>query len=54
MIQKKKKKTGQWRNQRGNLKTIWDLCKKKQNFLKSIGCSKSSFKRDVHSDTGAP
>ena len=35
-------------------KNIWDLWKWKHNFLKSIGHSKSCFKRDVHNDTGSP
>ena len=49
-----KKPTGQWKSQRGNQKIIWDKWKWKYNFPKSMGCSKSSSKREVYSDINLP
>ena len=42
----------QWRTQRRNQKIPWDKWKWKHNTPKSMGCSKSSSKREVYSDTG--
>lgn len=47
----KKKKIGQWRNEKGNQKISWDKWKCKHNFPKSMGCIKSSSMREVCSDT---
>ena len=44
--------TEQWSNQRGNQKIPWDKGKWKQDFPKSMGCSKNCSKREVYSDTG--
>ena len=49
-----KQPMGDKRNQRGNTKIPWNKWKWKLNFPKSIGCSKSGFKSEVHSNTGLP
>ena len=36
------------------IKSTWRQMKTKHNDSKSMGCSKSSSKRDVHNDTGSP
>ena len=43
-----------WRNQRGNPKILRDKWKWKHNEPKPIGCSKSSSKREVYSNTSLP
>ena len=45
---------GQQRNQRWNLKTPRDKWTWKHNLPKSMRHNKSSFKREVYSDTGLP
>ena len=40
-----------WRNQRGNKKIPGDKWKQKHSNPKSMGCSKSSSKREVYSNT---
>ena len=45
---------GQRLNQRGNQKILWDKWQQKHNPTKSMGCSKSSPKREVHSNKGLP
>ena len=50
----KKNPMGQQWNQRGNLKIPWDKWQWKHNHTKSMGWSKSSPKREVHSYTGLP
>ena len=42
----------QGRSQRRNLKTTYIQSKQKYSTPKSIGCSKSSSKREVHSNIG--
>ena len=42
-----------WRNQRRNKKN-WDKLKWRHNDQKSIGCSKSSSKKEVYSNTSPP
>ena len=44
----------QQRNQTGNQKMPWDKWKWQHNVPKSMRCSRSSSKREVHSDTGLP
>ena len=48
------KPMGQWRNQRGNQKIPQDKWQWKHSVTKSMGCSKGSYKREVHGDTGLP
>ena len=48
------KPMGQWWNQRGNQKILCDKWQWKQNFPKSMGCSKNIFKEEVFGDTGLP
>ena len=43
-----------WRNQRESQKIPGDQWKWKHNDPKSMGCSKSSSKRKVYSDTNPP
>ena len=45
---------GQWKNQSGNQQVSKDKWKWKYNTPKCMGCSKSSSKREVYSDTGLP
>ena len=45
-----KQQIGQWRTQN----ILWDKWKWKHKCPKSMGCSKSSSKREVCSDTGLP
>ena len=45
---------GQWRYQRRNWKIPEDQWKWKYNIPKSVGGSKNSSKREVHSDKGLP
>ena len=49
-----KQTMGQQWNQRGNQKIPQDKWKWKHSFLKPRGCSKNSYKREVHSHTGFP
>ena len=49
-----KKPMGQGWNQRGNQKIPLHKWQWKHNLTKSMGCNKSSSKREVHSDTGLP
>ena len=49
-----KKSNGSRRNQRENQKIPQDNWKWKHNFPKSMGCSKSSSRREVYSNTGLP
>ena len=49
-----KKPIGQWKNQRGNEKISPDKWKWKQNNPNSVGCSKSSSKREVYGNTVLP
>ena len=44
------KPIGQRRNQKENQKVSRDKRKWKHNIPKHMGCSKGSFKREVHSD----
>ena len=43
-----------WRNQRGNQKIPVEKWKLRHSNAKSIGCSKSSSKREGYSDTSLP
>ena len=43
-----------WRNQRGNKKIPIDKWKWKHNDPKPMGCSKSSYHREVYSNTSLP
>ena len=43
-----------WRNQRGNQKIPRDKRQWKHDDPKPMGCSKSSSKREVHSNTSLP
>ena len=47
-----KKPMGHWRTQSGNQKIPRNKWKWKHNFPKCMGCSKSSSKTEVYSDTG--
>ena len=49
-----KQQMDHWRNQRGNQKIPRDKWKWKYNNPKPMGCSKSSSKRDVYSNTILP
>ena len=49
-----KKPMGQQWNQRGNLKIPWDKWQWKHDDPKSMGCSKSSSKREVYSNIILP
>ena len=48
------KPMGQWWIQKRNQTKRWDKWKWNQQLTKSMGCSKSSSKREVYSDTGLP
>ena len=49
-----KQPTGYWRNQKGNQKVSRNKWQWKHNNSKPMGCSKSSSKRDVYSNTILP
>ena len=49
-----KEQMGQRSNQRGNQKISLNNQNWKQNTPKSMGCSKSSSKKELHSDKGLP
>ena len=49
-----KQQMGQQWNLRGNKEIPRDKWQCKYNHTKSMGCSKSSPKREAHSDTGLP
>ena len=49
-----KQPMGKWRNQRGNQKIPKHKWQRKHNNLKPMGCSKSSSKREVYSNTILP
>ena len=49
-----KKPAGEWINQRGNQKIPRNKWQWKHDDLKPMGCSKSSSKRKVYSNTGLP
>ena len=44
----------QWVNQRRNVFIPEDESKHKYTITKSMGCSQSGIKREIHSDTGLP
>ena len=49
-----KQPTGYWRNQKGNKKISRNKWQWKHNNSKPMGCSKSSSKREVYSNTILP
>ena len=49
-----KKSTGYWRNQKGNLKISRNKWQWKHDDSKPMECSKSSYKREVYSNTLLP
>ena len=49
-----KKLTGYWRNQRGNKKKSRNKWEWKHDISECIGCSESSSKREVYSNTILP
>ena len=49
-----KQPTGYWRNQKGNQKISRNKWQWKHNHPKPMGCSKSSSKREVYSNTILP
>ena len=49
-----KQPTGYWRNQKGNQKISRNKWQWKHNNPKPMGCSKSSSKREVYSNTILP
>ena len=49
-----KQPTGYWRNQKGNQKTSRNTWQWKHDTSKPMGCSKSSSKREVYSNTIIP
>ena len=49
-----KQPMGHWRNQRGNKKYLETKWKWKHKDPKPMGCSKSSSKREIYSNTNLP
>ena len=54
IIHVSKQPTGYWRNQKGNKKISINKWQWKYDNLKPMGCSKSSFKREFHSNKILP